>query len=228
MLTARSPRRWCTSSTRRPNACRTGRRCGPSEAATWVPTSWREYAQRVKHFALGLHALGLEPKQARWSSSASTARSGWWPTWPPWPPAGVPVGIYTTSSPEQIAYVARALRGPHRAWWRTRPTSTASPSVRAQLPALKHVIVMDPPDTPRRGRAAPSPRCSTRAAGADDAAYYERLERRAARRSWRTLIYTSGTTGNPKGVMLSHHNLCWTAVQLSRRCARAPERRGDR
>ncbi|MCZ7667367.1 MAG: AMP-binding protein [Chloroflexi bacterium] len=25
------------------------------------------------------------------------------------------------------------------------------------------------------------------------------------------LIYTSGTTGPPKGVMLSHHNVAWTA-----------------
>jgi long-chain acyl-CoA synthetase len=29
-----------------------------------------------------------------------------------------------------------------------------------------------------------------------------------------TMIYTSGTTGPPKGVMLSHYNICWTVESL--------------
>src|SRR2546423_6361081 len=29
-----------------------------------------------------------------------------------------------------------------------------------------------------------------------------------------TVIYTSGTTGPPKGVMLDHANICWTAERL--------------
>ncbi len=30
-----------------------------------------------------------------------------------------------------------------------------------------------------------------------------------------TIIYTSGTTGPPKGVMLSHYNVCWTLASIS-------------
>ena len=79
--------------------------------------------------------------------------------------------------------------------------------VRADLPAIRHVVAIEPLDAAGRrvvGRAA----------------------RRRARSTSRppprprephdlaTIIYTSGTTGPPKGVMLDHHNICWTVDSL--------------
>jgi long-chain acyl-CoA synthetase len=177
----------------------------------WVPTSWRQYAQRVRDFALGLQSLGFAPKQAltvmgfnreEWVVSALAAMAS----------GGVSVGIYTTASAEQIAYVvghcdATVAIVEHEAFLDTLL------SVRSQLPKLEHIIVMDAPQVPREG-VLTFAEVLERGARANEADYYARLEALEPQ-GLAQLIYTSGTTGHPKGVMLSHYNLCWTTVQLS-------------
>src|SRR5262245_11830846 len=70
----------------------------------YLPTSWREYAQRVRHFALGLGRLGfrrgdclcvLAFNREEWVVADLAAMAL----------GGVAVGLYTTSSPEQMEYV---------------------------------------------------------------------------------------------------------------------------
>ncbi|MFZ5440149.1 MAG: AMP-dependent synthetase/ligase [Myxococcota bacterium] len=177
----------------------------------WVPTSWRQYAQRVKDFSLGLQSLGFAPKQAmtvmgfnreEWVVAALAAMGA----------GGTAVGVYTTSSAEQIAWLTEHCEAPIALVENEQYLDTLL-SVRARLPKLQHVIVMDAPSSPREG-VLTFGEVLERGARANEADYYARVEALEPQ-GVAQLIYTSGTTGNPKGVMLSHHNLCWTAVHLS-------------
>jgi long-chain acyl-CoA synthetase len=179
-------------------------------ASTWSPTSWRDYARKVKLFCLGLISLGIAPKQAigilgfnreEWVVADLGAMAA----------GATPVGIYTTSSPEQLEYVIGHAEMPLVLVENAAALDKVL-SVRARLPKLQHVVVMEA--VARREGVLTYDEVLERGRAQDDAPYFERLE--AARPDdLATLIYTSGTTGNPKGVMLTHHNVCWTTVQLS-------------
>ncbi|HEY1086537.1 MAG TPA: AMP-binding protein [Archangium sp.] len=177
----------------------------------WVPTSWKQYAQKVKDFALGLQSLGFERGQAltlmgfnreEWVVGALGAMAS----------GGVAVGVYTTSSAEQVAYVTGHCEAPiaiveHEGFLATLE------SVRGKLPKLKHVILMEAPAEPKPG-VLTFAEVLERGRRGNEADYYARLEL-AQPNDVAQMIYTSGTTGAPKGVMLSHHNLCWTTVHLA-------------
>jgi long-chain acyl-CoA synthetase len=174
--------------------------------------SWRAYGERVKHLALGLRQLGLSRGGAltilsfnreEWIVAELAAMSL----------GGVAVGLYTTSSPDQIQYVASHCDSELMLVENEQYLDRVA-SLWSKLPRLRQIVVLDPPSL-ARPNVISYQEVMRLGQEADERAYWDSMK--ALKPSGlATLIYTSGTTGNPKGVMLSHRNLVWTAHQLSK------------
>ncbi len=170
----------------------------------WTPLGYRELADRVQDLSLGLRELGV--RRGDRVAILSENRPEWAITdYACLATRAADVPIYPTLPARQAEYILRDS-GAVAVVVSTAAQLEKIRSVRERLPALTHVIGLDPdtagPDVLSfdavlaRGRAAcdrhPDWRASALEAAPDDLA---------------TLIYTSGTTGDPKGVMLSHGNI---------------------
>ena len=107
-----------------------------------------------------------------------------------------PVSIYNSSSPEQIAYLA-GHSGAKVAIVEDDGFLQRFEKVRDELPALEHIVNLADPGVPEE--------LFHGSFDLDAAAGTAQPEDLA------TIIYTSGTTGPPKGVMITHYNVTWTA-----------------
>lgn len=176
---------------------------------TYLPTSWKQYADRVRYFALGLHKLGFGPgkvmcvlafNREEWVVAELAAMAM----------GGTCVGIYTTSSPEQIEYILHHCEAEIALVEHGGYAETVK-SLRPRLPALKHLLVMD---SAAAGSGVQSYlEVLQEGMTVDESIYWDRVNQ-ISERDLAAMIYTSGTTGNPKGVMLSQRNLVWTASKL--------------
>ena len=108
-----------------------------------------------------------------------------------------PISIYNSSSPEQVAYLTGHCKA-KVALVENDAFEGRFLNVRDDLPALEMIVNLSQPGGPEQlfestplDLAAEAGRCTP-----DTLA---------------TVIYTSGTTGPPKGVMLTHYNVVWTA-----------------
>ncbi|MBK5188213.1 MAG: long-chain fatty acid--CoA ligase [Gemmatimonadaceae bacterium] len=172
----------------------------------YQPLSHRTIADRVRRVAFGLRALGvpagnrvaiLSENRPEWAiADYACLMAGM---------ADVP--IYPTLPAEQIAYILRDS-GAVAIFVSTAEQAKKIRSVRADLPALQHVIVFDEDAATggeismaaleARGAAAMTPDAAERFRDAALAIQPHEIA---------TIIYTSGTTGDPKGAMLTHGNI---------------------
>ncbi|HKE13728.1 MAG TPA: long-chain fatty acid--CoA ligase [Kofleriaceae bacterium] len=177
----------------------------------WRPTSWQTYADEVKAAGKSLMALGLAP-------GGSVSILGFnRPEWVIMDVAamavgGTATGVYTTCSPEEVQYIVDhaesmvALVENQNQWKKIR-------AQRDRLPRLQVVVAMKGAGIEGEGVLSWEDFMS-RGSGVSDADFFARLHALDPA-GLATLIYTSGTTGPPKGVMLTHDNLYWTATALN-------------
>jgi long-chain acyl-CoA synthetase len=122
-----------------------------------------------------------------------------------------PVSIYNSSSPEEIQFLAEHAEA-EIAIVEDAGFLERLLKVRGELPALKRVFVIEPPEGPLPEGVEPAEALLGPAEADLDALAADTRPDDLA-----TLIYTSGTTGPPKGVMISQYNVVYT-VELLRRC----------
>lgn len=173
----------------------------------WQSISWSAYWQNVRRFAGALLDLDYQPGQTvtimgnncpEWVISdvgAMLARA-------------VPAGVYQTSTPEQVSYIANHCEArvfvleDLAMWERVAPVADELTHVELFVMARGAEQVADPrvisfDDFLMRGKKN-----------------LKAVDKRMAEielDDLATLIYTSGTTGPPKGVMLTQRNLAFTS-----------------
>ncbi|KAJ7326101.1 Long-chain-fatty-acid--CoA ligase acsbg2 [Desmophyllum pertusum] len=180
----------------------------------WVKWTYLEYYESVRAAAKSFIKLGLERyhgvgivgfNSPEWLISDLGAIFA----------GGLAVGVYTTNSPEACHYVAEnceaniiVVENKHQLHkilkvWDKLPHLKAVVQYTGELEEGTPPNVYNWNDFMEVGKEVP------------DDALQDRINELAPNKCC-TLIYTSGTTGNPKGVMLSHDNLLWTAEAAAR------------
>jgi long-chain acyl-CoA synthetase len=174
---------------------------------SWGEKTYREYADDALRVAAGLRKLGIGKGDRvllmlRNIPEFHVADMGALLA------GATPVSVYNSSAPEQVEYLANHSEA--------KVAIVEDPGflerflkVREQLTHLQQIVLLRDPDGFSTGDALPWEQLLDNEPG-DLATEAENV----TPDDLATVIYTSGTTGPPKGVMITHYNVAWTAESL--------------
>ncbi|MDD3807301.1 MAG: long-chain fatty acid--CoA ligase [Candidatus Marinimicrobia bacterium] len=182
-----------------------------NKGGSWVSMTYREAAENVELIAFGLRSLGLTKGDRVGIQSEN--RSEWILTDYACIHFGyVSVPIYPTLLSPQIQFILHDSETSVLVV-STREQAEKILTIKESLPSLKTMIVMNEEhfeeewiltyrELLERGRDLKKKSTTT----------LEEEGKKITKDDLWTIIYTSGTTGNPKGVMLTHHNIISDAL----------------
>ncbi|WP_274564075.1 AMP-dependent synthetase/ligase [Streptomyces spiramyceticus] len=182
------------------------------DGAGWTTLTWSEVRRKTAVLAAGYAALGVERgehvllmmgnRPEHWLTDLALTHLG-----------AVPVSVYGTAAPEQIAHIARHSRARFAVVEGRRELERWEPLLAGAETQLEKLVVVEAADAGGHRTYG-----SLHATGA-------RLHRADAfEKGWRetrpedalTVVYTSGTTGDPKGVPITHRKVVANALSLDR------------
>jgi long-chain acyl-CoA synthetase len=191
----------------------------------WRDITWGQYLENVRQVCLGLLSLGLKPgemvavigeNRPEWLYSDLGIMST----------GGVTVGIYTTSSPEQCRYIVEHSSARIFIAEDEEQLDKAL-FFRDETPSLEKIIVIETKGL----RNFSDPMVITfeqllqigKEFGDKNPSLFSESINKIRPEDLALIIYTSGTTGPPKGAMLSHRNITWTADSIGKAIPMYPD-----
>ena len=179
------------------------------EFGVWRPLTWRQYAERSGHFALALIQLGLQRGE---KVAILGENCGEWvlAQFGVGLAGGIVAGVYPTSPGPEVAYLLELSSAPVIVCEDQEQFDKVL-SVRAHLPELRDIVVIDPRGLRHYDRTGIHEfEALIEAGAAIAAAQPTRVAELAAEQSLDDIgliVFTSGSTGKPKAAMMSWRGL---------------------